>query len=323
MSCLPRPQIVLPLLLCAALCAACGDDADSDAAAGGSGGSAQVAGRSGAGGRAGAAAGKGGASGEREVKIRFRGKVLQKDLSCTATFDGVGKQSTQVVPVDFRFFVQDLALIDKAGKKVPVKVRDQAPWQTADVALIDLTDVSGTCVGTEETNDAIVGTVPQGDYAGITFRNGVPEQLNHEDPVLHPAPLQVTDLAWSWLTGFRFLVAEVHQSPETVKDDAADGGVAGGVGLVHIGSTACKANMGCSHGNRNAIELDGFDPDDDVVVADLGALFSDVDVSQDVQCHAQAEVCAPMFARAGIDFKTGDSASAQSLFRVEPAKGAP
>jgi hypothetical protein len=187
---------------------ACGSDSDSDAA-GDAGAGGATAGRAGASGRASAAAGSGGkpvgatagkggsaaVDAQRELKIRFRGKVLERALSCREQYAGVGSKQTRVQPVDFRFYVQDLALIDAAGKQVPVRLKDQSPWQTPDVAPIDLTDASGSCVGTPETNDVILGSVPAGDYKGITFRNGVPEQLNHEDPVLHPAPLQVTDLA--------------------------------------------------------------------------------------------------------------------------------
>jgi uncharacterized repeat protein (TIGR04052 family) len=327
MTCLSRSQFVLPVLITASLWAACNDsDPDSAQSAGTGGAAHSVAGAGGAGGKSGAsgkgAAGKGRVSvtDDRELKIRFRGKVLQKDLSCSGTFDGVGKKSTQVVPVDFRFFVQDLALVDRAGNRTPVIMQELPPWQTTDVALIDLTDVSGSCVGTEETNDVILAKAPPGEYTGIAFRNGVPEPLNHEDPVLHPPPLQVTDLAWSWLTGFRFVVAEVHQSPESIGENASDADSNGGVGLVHIGSTACKANLGCGHRNRNEIVLDDFDPDTDVVVADLGALFADVDVTEDVQCHASSDACSPMFARAGLDWETGDSLSTQSLFRVEPSE---
>jgi len=324
-----RPLRVLPVLLAAVVWSACEDADDDPGAAAGAGGARAGAGAvaggkaSSTGGKGGssAGAGKGGAgpgSDEREVSIRFRGKVLERELACDARFPGVGTKSTEVQPVDFRFFVQDLSLIDAEGNKVPVRVNERAPWQTPEVALIDLTDTSGTCVGTPETNAEIIGRVPNGQYTGVAFRNGVPEKLNHEDPVLHPPPLQVTDLAWSWLTGFRFLVAELHESEPAASADA-DAGTTGGVGLLHIGSTACKANMGCSHGNRNNVELKDFDPDRDVIVADLGALFTTSDLTQDVQCHASSDACAPLFERAGIDWKTGDGLSKQSLYRVEPA----
>lgn len=330
MRALSRPRGVLPALLAAAVTVACGSDSDAGASAdagasGGAGASGRASAAAGSSGRpAGAsgkggsgAAGKGGSAGQRELTIRFRGKVLERPLSCSEQYAGVGSKQTRVQPVDFRFYVQDLALIDADGKRVPVKLKDQAPWQTPDVALVDLTDASGSCVGTPETNDVILGSVPAGEYKGISFRNGVPEQLNHEDPVLHPPPLQVTDLAWSWLTGFRFLVAELHQS-EPAAADSGDGGAPAGVGLLHIGSTACKPKMGCAHANRNLVELEAFDPEQEVIVADLGALFADTDLGQDAQCHSSAELCAPMFARAGIDYETGDSLPRQRAFRVEP-----
>lgn len=44
--------------------------------------------------------------------------------------------------------------------------------------------------GDANVNRAITRTVPPGDYNGIVFVNGVPESLNHGDPLELPAPLQ-------------------------------------------------------------------------------------------------------------------------------------
>jgi uncharacterized repeat protein (TIGR04052 family) len=253
----------------------------------------------------------------KSVTIRFRASVAERDFSCLERYDNIGSSKTSARPGDFRFYVQDLELIDKAGKQVAVELDERAPWQTQDVALLDFEDGQGRCHGTPETNTTITGTVPAGEYNGVVFTNGVPEALNHLDQSTQPAPLDVTDLYWAWLSGYRFIVAEL------VRDEAADedAGVAlPGIGIMHIGSTSCSRDMGCTKPNRNVVRLPGFDPSSDVIVADVAAIFADTDVAEDMQCHAADEICAPMFARVGLDFKTGDSLDTQKVYRVAPAQ---
>lgn len=250
------------------------------------------------------------------VTIRFRATVAGRDFSCLQRYESVGSSQVSVVPADFRFYVQDLKLITSDGEEVEVALDTRAPWQTPDVALIDFEDMSGRCKGTPETNTTITGTVPAGDYRGVVFSNGVPEALNHLDQASQPPPLDVTELYWAWLTGYRFMVAELLQ------DVAEDAGVAQpGIGLMHIGSTSCRKDRGCSKQNRNLVRLSDFKPDSDVIVADLAALFGDSDLAQDLQCHSADAICAPMFERLGVDFATGESLPEQRLFRVAADSG--
>jgi uncharacterized repeat protein (TIGR04052 family) len=263
------------------------------------------------------AAGKVG-SDTKAVTIRFRAAVADRDFSCRERYEAMGSKQTTVVPADFRFYVQDLKLIDAAGKEVPVELDKRSPWQAEDVALLDFEDMQGRCHGTPETNTTITGHVPAGTYKGVVFTNGVPEQLNHLEQSKQPAPLDVTDLYWAWLTGYRFMVAEL------VQDDAnadADAGVSlPGIGLLHVGSTACRRDQGCTKTNRNRVRLTDFDPSKDVIVADIGAIFAATDLSQDMQCHSADAICAPMFERVGVSFEDGKSLDKQKLYHVAKAK---
>jgi uncharacterized repeat protein (TIGR04052 family) len=256
------------------------------------------------------------------VTIRFRATIADRDFSCLERYEDVGSSKAAVVPADFRFYVQDLKLITADGEEVEVALDTRDPWQTADVALIDFEDMQGRCHGTPETNVTITGKVPAGEYTGVVFTNGVPEERNHLDQSTQPAPLDITDLYWAWLTGYRFMVAELEEDGEPAPDVAADddAGVAQpGLGLMHIGSTSCRKDRGCTKQNRSVVRLQGFDPSSDVIVADIGAIFSDTDLTQNMQCHAADEICAPMFERAGVDFATGESLATQKIFRASGA----
>lgn len=259
----------------------------------------------------------GGKNAERDVTVRFKAKVFERDFACGQTYDAMGSTHIQVEPADLRFYVQDLSLVDSNGNEVPVKMKTRDPWQTDEVALLDFEDNSGACgAGNELTNAEIQGTVPAGAYDGVVFTNGVPEALNHADPLDAPAPLQFQELTWGWLTGFRFFVAEVH----AVHDDADPS--AGGVGALHVGSSSCSGDpkrgaATCAHDNRNQIRLADFDPDENVVVVDIGPVFQDTDLTRDAQCHSSGMYCAPMFKSVGLDFDSGERLEDHPAFRVE------
>jgi uncharacterized repeat protein (TIGR04052 family) len=265
------------------------------------------------------------------VTIRFAGRVGTAEFACGTRYPNQGSTAATITPVDFRFFVQDLKLVTTSGEEVPVAIDRRDPWQAEGVALIDLENSTGSCLATPGTNREITGRVPEGSYVGIRFANGVPESLNHGELTALPPVLQSPGMQWSWLLGFRFVKAEVQQVLEGKTDAGAPTGtdagtdaavrIVPGFGLVHTGAVGCSGNVSvgnvqCSKPNRNAVRLDGFNPDRNVIAVDLGALFGASDLTKDEQCHSGAESCAPM-ARLGIDDDTGLPLADQQVYRVE------
>jgi uncharacterized repeat protein (TIGR04052 family) len=250
------------------------------------------------------------------ITLRFAARVGAEPFACGSTYEGQGASGVAAEPQDFRFFVNDVRLIDASGREEPVLLDSRAPWQLPEVALLDFEDQSARCAaGTAETNDVITGRVFPGEYVGVAFELGVPEALNHDDPALAPAPLELGSMSWGWLLGYRFLRAELAAAGET------DAG-APGIGLLHLGSTACTGNpqagsVVCANPNRSEVSLPEFDPASSVIVADLGALFASTDLMLDAQCHSTGDFCAGPFASAGVDPATGAALPAQTLFRVE------
>ncbi|MEY4580082.1 MAG: hypothetical protein RL701_4785, partial [Pseudomonadota bacterium] len=247
------------------------------------------------------------------VTIRFKPVVGDADFACGKTYSGLGSANTTVTPQDFRMFVQDVALIKADGTKVPVQLDKRAPWQLATVALLDFENQTGNCVeGSSETNDTITGTVPSGEYTGLSFRNGVPEELNHADPTTFEDPLKkYAALSWGWLGGFRYVKAELAQQ--------VPAGQEFGVGFAHPGATSCTkqdTKYSCRKANRNLVELTDFDVSSDVVLADIAAIFENTDLTQPAECHSSGEFCAPMFDALGINFATGEPKAGQTVFRT-------
>jgi uncharacterized repeat protein (TIGR04052 family) len=341
-----RNAVVVGSVLVSVL-AACGDDGDTTSDAGtpeagkGSGG---TGGKSGAGGSAGKAGtggapagGKGGApaggsggqssTADEKITIRFKGKVGSQDFACNKSFSGVGSKSTTVQPLDFRLLVQDVKLIDDKDKEVAVKLDVRAPWQSETVALLDFEDGSGRCVGegNSETNLTITGTVPKGTYKGITFSNGVPEDLNHVDPTMQKDPVKAyAGLSWGWLLGFRWVKVELAGASDS------DGDVPGG--LLHLGSVGCTnaetsdggvddfekpPTIACTKPNRNKVKLNDYKVGESVIVADVAKLFEQTDLSVDSSCHSVGEVCPKIFPNIGVNYADGKPLSTQTFYRLE------
>jgi len=251
----------------------------------------------------------------RSVSIRFKAVVGGTDMSCGLTYDGLGSNGTSAYTRDFRFFVQDLRLINAAGKDVPVTVANRPPFQQDGVSLIDFETGASGCGGTAEVNTEITGTVPPGEYRGIAFTNGVPESLNHVDPESAPAPLRARGMNVNRLEGFRFVRAELVQS-------GAPADMTGSVEL-HVNSEGCSGDptngsAKCDKPNRVEVRLLGFDPSRNIVLADLSTLFAKVDLRNITVCHSELDLCAPLFERLGVSYDTGKPEGAQQLYRVSP-----
>jgi uncharacterized repeat protein (TIGR04052 family) len=258
----------------------------------------------------------------RSVRVRFQAQVGSEPFACGQTYvSGLSSASVRFTPADLRLFVQDVALLTSDGNEQPLTLDVRAPWQLEQVALLDFEDGSGACLaGTRELNLEVTGQVPNGDYRGLVFSNGVPEAQNHADPTRLPPPLQAGSMSWGWLLGYRFLMAEVAEV------GAADAAVPGSA-LLHVGSTACSGNpsaggIACGKPNRNRVRLDDFDPDTDAVIVDVASLFDATDLTQVTTCHSSGAECAPFFERVGIELDDGAPTDGQTLYRVASAPAA-
>lgn len=230
------------------------------------------------------------------VAINFAGQVGDAAFACGETYR-VGTTDAAVTPQDFRFYISQVALVDAAGNEVPLVLRQDGKWQHQDVTLIDFEDKSGACGnGTAETNSQVIGSVPAGDYAGLKFTLGIPFGLNHIDSTLAPSPLNLTSLWWNWNAGYKFARADLMPVMEMSQLKQHGGGSHGGGDAmgkaqpfnIHLGSVGCQmdrtaAPVACKIPNRVVVMMDDFDPETDVVVADLAALLSSTDLTAENQ----------------------------------------
>jgi uncharacterized repeat protein (TIGR04052 family) len=237
-----------------------------------------------------------------QLTLRFAATVNGAPFQCGQSYASVGTTKATITPTDFRLFVSDIQLIESDGKAVPLALKQDGIWQYKTVALIDFEDGSGPCGnGTKAMHAEVSGSVPRGNYTGVRFTMGVPFELNHGDPTVAPSPLNITAMFWNWQGGYKFLKADMNSTGSSVKpamqkmamghDKIASDGHGGGHGggeasgfSVHLGSTMCAAasptesSSACKNPNRVTVAFDKFDFGKNVIVADLGAILSGVNV---------------------------------------------
>lgn len=145
------------------------------------------------------------------ITIDFAAYVGDSEFVCGESYDNVGTAASTITPMDFRFYVSDVALIDSNGEAVSLELEQDGKWQYQNTVLLDFEDGTAACDnGTAETNMTIVGTVPAGDYQSLQFTMGVPKNLNHDDAAIAPSPLNLTSMWWNWQGGYKFLRADLE-----------------------------------------------------------------------------------------------------------------
>lgn len=216
---------------------------------------------------------------DQPVSIRFAGEIAGKPFSCADTFGGIGARATAVRGIDYRLFVSGAALIRADGTAQPIALEQDGKWQLDDLALLDFEDGSGGCsTGTAAMNTTLRGSVPEGEYVGLSFALAVPFDKNHNDPTLAAAPLNTTAMFWNWQGGYRFVRIDL------VPVNKAEGGPKGW--FLHLGSTMCPAaskteapNAECKNPNHLPVSFAAFDPATNVVVIDPAAVVAGADMT--------------------------------------------
>lgn len=228
------------------------------------------------------------------VVLNFVAQVNSAEFACGDTYPAQGTAATTVEPLDFRFYVQDVELVNQEGQAVRMALATAPPWQHATVALVDFEDGSGRCLeGDPGTHTQVTGWLPQGEYRGLHFKVGVPRALNHGDVFELPDPLRAPRMQWTWLDGYRFMRAEWAEA----------GGQ--GIGSLHVGSTVCSGDpalgaVQCQNSNRVAVQLSEFAPESHVVLADIAPLFTAYDLTQVNECHGAGPSCEGMLTALGL-----------------------
>ncbi len=244
---------------------------------------------------------------QQTVTIEFEARLGDQPIDCETVVDGL-------TMTDLRFYVDSPALLDPIGAATlrfqDIQLAEQDRWQHGDLALIDLENGKGACRnGTPETNALLIGTVPEGEYKGISFTVGVPFELNHADPLEAAPPLDDSTMHWHWRSGYKFLRAGF----ETPNDGF----------WMHVGSAGCDGTVGnitgCRHENRIMVMMFDYQPGDRIVF-DFQPLIDAVDLEDETPTDCSSgpseDTCMEPFRRLKLNFEDGQAGGNAEPFRV-------
>jgi uncharacterized repeat protein (TIGR04052 family) len=286
---------------------------------------------------------------QQDITVNFSLKAGDTEVAC---FEKVALGTTQHESelLDARAYISELRVVTESGQEIPVSLTQDGVWQYENVALIDFENATGACQGTPETNTQIVGQVETTEtITGIAFTVGVPEELNHLDSAVAASPLNVTDMWWTWLFGYKFMrvdlltnsmpmeMAETTSEETASEETASSEGTGHGAGadnawVIHLGSTGCVGedfvfppDEPCGNPNRIEVKLD-MDVTTNTVVLDLEQLLSTTDVSRSLKLEPPGCMsdpadpdCSELFtAGFGLSLEDGQPlGESPAFFRVE------
>lgn len=225
---------------------------------------------------------------EQSFKIRFVAEMAGQPFACEQEYSNLGTQKVPVKGSDFRVYVSEFELLKNDGTRVPLNLDQDGTWQYRNVALLDFENGTANCSnGTPELRDFVSGSAAKGIYKGLSFKVGVPFELNHNDPTLAPSPLNLTSMFWTWQGGYKFVKIDLsvvgaamksgdasHAPSMAAVNDKQRSLVHSPIFSIHLGSTMCQsasrttAPTACANGNRIQVNFEAFDPEKNVIVFD-------------------------------------------------------
>jgi uncharacterized repeat protein (TIGR04052 family) len=279
-----------------------------------------------------------------EVTLDFALKAGSETVACGQQITlGTAQGMTEIL--DARLYLSDVRVITESGEAFPVELTQDGVWQYENVVLLDFEDATGACQGTPETNMQVIGETEADDpLTGVAFTVGIPEELNHLDAAMATSPLNVTDMWWAWLFGYKFMKIDLtsggmmEMTEQATENTEAEASAGHGDSLqngwfIHLGSTGCVGedfvfppDAPCANPNRIEVTLNNINVTTHTVVLDLNKLLQRVDVSRSLKleppgCMSEATDpdCLALFTTGfGLSLRNGQQlVDSPSFFRIE------
>jgi uncharacterized repeat protein (TIGR04052 family) len=249
-----------------------------------------------------------------DQKFEFSLVYNGEGVGCGDVLEKVGLSESTVELRDARIYLHELEVLFENGERESLQLED-SEWQREGVVLLDFADDTGLCdTGSPATNHSIIGTTENDSpIAGLSFKVGLPYELNHLDAARAAAPLNAAGMAWSWTGGYKYARIDA----QTTENENW---------YVHLGATGCEGSpaegIDCSYSNLTAIEV-ALD-EGEIIEFDLNALYakSDLDAQIDMVsdfingCMAFGgdPECDAIFEAFGMSFES-DEPLTQSVFK--------
>lgn len=257
----------------------------------------------------------------RSLSVDFELHYGARVVGCGDVLEGVGVTASRAELLDARIYLHDVRALLADGSQESVEL-EASEWQRDGLILLDFADDTGLCeTGSPETNRTLRGRLPDSasgaPLAGLAFRIGLPDDMNHIDAARSPAPLNAPGMAWSWVAGFKYARIDLR----TEGNEAW---------YVHLGATGCEGTpatgIQCAFGNLSEVQVQGLDAAHPRIRLDLEPLYQDSDVDAKIDqvtdfvpgCMAFGgdPECPAIFDALGLTFESHERAE-QRVFTAE------
>lgn len=215
------------------------------------------------------------------------------------------------------FFIYDITLLDANKQRHPFLL-DSSDYPDQ-VALIVLAST--------QKHFTLTGVAAGKDFQALEFTVGVPENLNHNNPLRAQAPLNDSSMFWSWQQGYKFLrIDGVYANEGSARESE-------GNWVFHLGSTGCDSPSAlrppekpCRNSHRMRVLLQGFNPTSHSIEVNLQSLVQQLADAGDVNCSGSyqlQDVCVRMLRSLGLNPESGNCEQeclTQTLFQLYQAQ---
>lgn len=197
-----------------------------------------------------------------------------------------------------QFFIHDIKFKTASGSWVNAKLHPTISHSKA-VALI-----GGLCDGKQIWQLSVNAPLNRNEIFGLQFSLGVPESLNHLNPLRQPSPLNQPDMFWSWQMGHKFLRLEMNtnQQANQSKMNTSEHW------LLHVGATGCSSSSpvrspqtSCKNPNVSTIQLPDYSASKKVFI-NMMSLIQGLNLNSKTSCQSSPNTpsCRTLLPRLGI-----------------------
>lgn len=206
---------------------------------------------------------------------------LQKNDKITVQFWANNQQlgcEGSEEPANAKFGIEQLGLylsnftFLNEGATIPLRLSEN-PWQAEDVALMY---ISSDCEQSYNQTLTFDASIDKQRAQTLTFNVGVPFELNHQNPLRQPSPLNLASMFWAWQTGHKFLRLDLNSTDKPFS--------------FHLGSVGCASasrvrapESPCSEANFFSFKLDK-QQQGEVLRVNLDKLLEGIELEPENSC---------------------------------------
>ncbi|MGX5202597.1 MbnP family copper-binding protein [Aliikangiella sp. IMCC44632] len=223
------------------------------------------------------------------IQIPFELRDQSKPVTCKSLLTN---QAMNWQLAQLQFFLHDVYLKDTQANWHRLHLPKHENNSTT-VALL-----GGVCPNSFKLTLAGISAIKQSEISAVKFKIGVPNKLNHNNPITQNYPLNQANMFWVWQTGHKYFRLELSNDNKQW--------------AFHLGATGCESKSPvrppqkvCQYPNIVNIELSEFSVQSKIAIQ-LDQLLAPLNLAQSQGCQSSLTNpdCSLLFKSLNLDGST-------------------